>query len=146
MPGLVGQRRPDLLLVNDDDLAYAKIRLDPQSLATTVGHLSTFESSMPRALILGAAWDMTRDAELAARDFVELVLENVAAETDSSVQRILLAQRATAARFYSDPARRAALNSVVTARLRELDRGRSAGERLPAAAADRLRRVGHRPG
>jgi aminopeptidase N len=120
VPGLVGQRRPDLLLVNDDDLAYAKIRLDPQSLATTVGHLSTFESSMPRALILGAAWDMTRDAELAARDFVQLVLENVAAETDSSVQRILLAQGSTAARFYSDPTRRAALNSVVTARLREL--------------------------
>ncbi|HVQ89752.1 MAG TPA: aminopeptidase N, partial [Mycobacteriales bacterium] len=120
VPELIGVVQPDLLLVNDDDLAYAKIRLDPESLARTAGHLSSFTSSMPRALILGASWDMTRDAEMAAHDFVDLVLENVAAETDSSVQRILLAQMWTSARFYSDPARRAALNAHLTARLREL--------------------------
>jgi aminopeptidase N len=117
---LVGRPRPDLLLVNDDDLAYAKIRLDQHSLATAVDHLDAFDSSMPRALILGASWDMTRDAEMAPRDFVELVLDNVAAETDSSVQRILLAQMNTASRFYSDPTRRAALDQVITAQLREL--------------------------
>jgi aminopeptidase N len=120
VPELIGRRRPDLLLVNDDDLAYAKIRLDQHSLATAIGHLDAFDSSMPRALILGASWDMTRDAELAAHSFVELVLDNVAAETDSSVQRILLAQMTTAARFYSAPERRAALAEVVTNRLREL--------------------------
>ncbi len=127
VPQLVGRPRPDLLLVNDDDLAYTKIRLDQPSLTTAIGHLGAFESSMPRALILGASWDMTRDGELAARDFVELVLDNVAAETDSSVQRTLLAQMTTAARFYSDPAGRAELAARVTARLRELLSAAAAG-------------------
>ena len=40
VPALVGVPRPALVLVNDDDLAYAKIRLDPQSLATAIEHLS----------------------------------------------------------------------------------------------------------
>ena len=63
--------RPALLLINDDDLAYAKIRLDPQSMATAVEHLGALEDSLPRALVWGAAWDMTRDAEMAPRDFVD---------------------------------------------------------------------------
>ncbi len=37
VPELVGRAQPDLLLVNDDDLAYAKIRLDERSLATVAG-------------------------------------------------------------------------------------------------------------
>jgi aminopeptidase N len=120
VPQLVGRPRPDLVLVNDDDLAYAKIRLDQHSLTTALGHLGAFESSMPRALILGASWDMTRDAEMSARDFVTLLLDNIAAETDSSVQRTLLAQMTTAARFYSAPDHRAALSARITARLRQL--------------------------
>ncbi len=120
VPELVGRPRPDLLLVNDDDLAYAKIRLDAHSLATAVGHLGAFEQSMPRALILGASWDMTRDGEMAARDFVTLLLDNIAAETDSSVQRTLLAQMTTTARIYSAPEHRAALAARVTSRLRRL--------------------------
>ncbi len=120
VPQLVGRPRPDLVLVNDDDLAYAKIRLDQHSLATALSHLASFDNSMPRALILGASWDMARDAEMAARDFVTLLLDNIAAETDSSVQRTLLAQMTTAARFYSAPDHRAALSARITARLRQL--------------------------
>jgi aminopeptidase N len=127
VPELVGRTRPDLLLVNDDDLAYAKIRLDQPSLATALAHLDDFESSMPRALILGASWDMTRDGEMPASDFVTLVLDNVAAETDSSVQRTLLAQMTTAARFYSAPSHRAALGERITARLRSLLRAAAPG-------------------
>ena len=62
----VGQRQPDLLLLNDGDLAYAKIRLDERSLATAVGGLSRLDDSLARALVWGATWDMTRDAELPA--------------------------------------------------------------------------------
>ena len=71
---LVGTAMPDLLLVNDDDLAYAKIRLDERSLRTALQHIRAFESSLPRALVLGAAWDMTRDGEMPATDYVRLVL------------------------------------------------------------------------
>ena len=101
-----GKPRPDLLLVNDDDLTYAKTRLDETSLATAVAHLASFTDSLPRALLWGSAWDMTRDAELAPSRYVELVLGNVAAETDSSVLMSLLRQMQSASALYVAPARR----------------------------------------
>ena len=39
-----------------------------------IGGLSRLDDSLARALCWGAAWDMTRDAELSATDFVKLVL------------------------------------------------------------------------
>jgi len=120
VPELIGQRRPDLLLVNDDDLAYAKIRLDERSMATMLAHPRGFTSSMPRALVLGAAWDMTRDAEMSADDFCDLVLDSLPGETDSTLLRVLLSQLQAAARLYLAPVRRAETLVSVTARLREL--------------------------
>ena len=61
---LLGQKQPDLILLNDDDLTYAKIRLDERSFVTLVESITTFEGPLPRALCWGSAWDMTRDAEL----------------------------------------------------------------------------------
>jgi aminopeptidase N len=83
IPELVGKTQPDLLLLNDGDLTFAKVRLDARSLATAKASLSAVPDSLTRALIWSAAWDMTRDAEMAATDFVELVLGNLGAETDS---------------------------------------------------------------
>ncbi|MFP5334829.1 MAG: aminopeptidase N [Actinomycetes bacterium] len=120
VPGLVGRRRPDLLLLNDDDLAYAKIRLDDESLATAIVHLSAFEDSLPRTLVWAAAWDMTRDAEMAGRDFVDLVLSNVGAESDSSVVLVLLRQLASTVRLFVAPEHRDAVAVDVAGRLRVL--------------------------
>ena len=53
------------MLLNDDDLAYAKIRLDEESLAVAIEHLADIESPLARSLVWGAAWDATRDAETA---------------------------------------------------------------------------------
>ena len=119
VPELAGLPRPDLLLVNDDDLAYAKIRLDDASLATAVEHLGAFDSSMPRMLVMGAAWDMTRDAEMAGRDFVDLALTALAVESDSTVVRTLLAQLSTTVRMYVAPERREAVRAQVTRRLHD---------------------------
>ena len=80
---LVGERQPDLLLLNDGDLTYAKIRLDERSLSTVVHGLRRLDDSLARALCWGAAWDMTRDAEMAASDYVTLVLQNIGSETDA---------------------------------------------------------------
>jgi len=120
VPELVGQPRPDLLLLNDDDLAYAKIRLDERSMATVLAHPRGFTTSLPRALVLGAAWDMTRDAEMSARDFCDLVLNTLPGESDSTLLRVLLAQVQSAVRLYVDPAHRAGTLSALTAGLREL--------------------------
>ena len=96
---------PDLVLVNDDDLTYAKIRLDKHSLGTLVGGgISEFTDSLPAALCLAAAWEMCRDAEMAARDYVRLVMSAVDSIEDITVTQVMLRQAATAARRFADPA------------------------------------------
>ncbi len=96
-------RAPDVLLLNDDDLTYAKLRLDERSMATVVQHIDGFESSLARALCWAAAWDMLRDAELAARDYVALALTGLPAESDINLVTATLRQAAGALSYYSDP-------------------------------------------
>jgi aminopeptidase N len=105
----VGEKQPDLLLLNDGDLTYAKIRLDERSLATVVGGLSRLDDSLARALCWGAAWDMTRDAEMSATDFVTLVLANIGQETDPWGVTRIPAYAAQAVHHFSAPAKREAL-------------------------------------
>ncbi|WP_121251968.1 aminopeptidase N [Nocardioides ferulae] len=115
-----GLEQPDLLLLNDNDLSYAKIRLDERSLATAVGGLSRLDDSLARALVWGAAWDMTRDAEMSATDFVSLVLANIGAETDSWGVSRIPTYAAQAVDLYAAPANRAGLQQRWEAGLREL--------------------------
>ncbi|MEU5881351.1 aminopeptidase N [Spirillospora sp. NPDC047279] len=101
---LIGQKRPDLVLVNDDDLTYAKIRLDEHSQRALVQGIGEIRDGLPRALCWSAAWDMTRDAEMATRDYVELVVQGISGVTDISVAQTLLRQARTAIVQYADPA------------------------------------------
>jgi aminopeptidase N len=100
---LIGVKVPDVLLLNDDDLSYAKLRLDERSLSTVVGHLSAFESSLPRALCWAAAWDMVRDAEMAARDYVKLVTSSLPAERDINLVTTTLRQLGVVLSQYTHP-------------------------------------------
>ncbi len=109
---LVGVRQPDLLLLNEGDLSYAKIRLDDRSLATLRGGLARLDDSLARALCWGAAWDMTRDAEMPARDFVELVLANIASETDAFGSSRIPGYAAQAVHNFSAPEHRDALHET----------------------------------
>lgn len=120
VPQLAGVKQPALLLLNDEDHAYAKIRLDERSLATAISALSTFEDSLPRALVWGATWDMTRDGEMRARDWLDLVLANIGQETDAWAVTRIPATTALAVNFYSDPDHRADLTARWEAGLREL--------------------------
>ncbi len=139
VPELVGREQPDLLLVNDDDLAYAKIRLDERSLATALSHPRGFTSSLPRSLVLASLWDMTRDAEMGARRFVDVVLETLPGESDSTLLRTLVAQLQTAVHSYSAPEQRDALRATTRDRLwevaRSADPGSDAQLQLVGAAA-----------
>jgi aminopeptidase N len=113
---LVGQARPDLVLLNDDDLAYAKIRLDPASLSVAIENLAAIESPLARSLVWGSAWDATRDAETSPRDFVRLVLNNIATETESTTLRTVLGQLVlTATQYVSTPHRAATVTEVADA-------------------------------
>ncbi|MDM7989528.1 aminopeptidase N [Arthrobacter sp. zg-Y877] len=106
VPDLAGQPRPALVLLNDDDLAYAKIRLDEASQHTATRNLRNIADSLPRTLVWASAWDAARDAEIPARNYVELVLQNIASESDSTVVQVLLRQLATTLAFYVSPADR----------------------------------------
>jgi aminopeptidase N len=111
VPQLAGKRRPAVVLLNDDDLSYAKVRLDEQSLAVVTEHLGDFTESLPRALCWASAWDMTRDAELATRDYLSLVLSGIGKESDIGVVQSLHRQVKLAIDLYADPAARDALLS-----------------------------------
>jgi aminopeptidase N len=106
LPELVGLPQPDLLLLNDDDLAYAKIRLDDRSLATALSLPRGFGDSLPRSLVLGATWDMTRDGEMSARDYVDFVLATLPGEADSTLLRVLISQLQTSVELYVTPEHR----------------------------------------
>ena len=103
----MGRARPELILLNDDDLAYAKIRLDEQSRQTAITHLASIENPLARALVWGSMWDAHRDGEIPAREFLALVLGNIASETESTTIRTVLAQAQTSAKQFSAPAERA---------------------------------------
>jgi aminopeptidase N len=120
VPALVGVQRPDLVLINDEDLTYAKIRLDPHSLKTAISSIGSFTSSLPAALVWAATWDMVRDGEMAARDYVRLVLGGVNSVRDISVVQTLLRQASLAARQYADPSWRAAGLAFIASSLRSL--------------------------
>ncbi|HRN29230.1 MAG TPA: ERAP1-like C-terminal domain-containing protein, partial [Terrimesophilobacter sp.] len=120
VPELVGHAKPDLALVNDDDLAYAKIRLDDESFAVAIKHLKDFENPLARALVWGSVWDSTRDAETSASDYVRLVLNNIASETESTTIRLTLSQLLLTARQYVNPNNRAKTIEYVGSSLWEL--------------------------
>ena len=106
IPELVGQHRGDLIVVNDDDLTYAKTRLDEHSLKTVLDGLSRIDSPLARSLMWGALWDATRDGEFPARRYVDVVLAHIGHESESTTLRTTLNQVALAARQYVAPAAR----------------------------------------
>ncbi|MFI6652930.1 aminopeptidase N [Streptomyces sp. NPDC050529] len=103
VPFPAGTARPAVILLNDDDLSYAKVRLDEESLRVVTEHLGDFTESLPRALCWASAWDMTRDGELATRDYLSLVLSGVGKETDIGVVQSLHRQVKLALDLYAAP-------------------------------------------
>ena len=124
---LAGQPRPDLVLVNDEDLTYAKIRLDEHSLRTLVDSIADFTDSLPAALCWSAAWDMCRDGEMAARDYVHLVLAGISSVADISVVQTLLRQASLAVRRFADPGWRETGLALMASTLRGLLHGAAPG-------------------
>ncbi|WP_347979166.1 aminopeptidase N [Microbacterium sp. ProA8] len=127
VPELKGRKRPALVLLNDEDLAYAKIRLDDKSLQTAIDHLGKITDPLARSLVWGAAWDQTRDAEASASDYVDLVLRNIGAETESTTVRTTLAQLQLAANSYVAPEKRDTTRAHVADALWQLAEAAEAG-------------------
>ena len=103
---LAGEKVADLLLINDRDLSYAKVRFDDRSIATLKAHLGKINNSLTRALCWSAAWDMLRDAEINATDFIDIALAGLTGEDDIATVTIIANQLVTAVEFYSFPSKR----------------------------------------
>ena len=126
---LVGVAKPDVVLLNDDDLTYAKIRLDESSLAEVTRSLG-FAESLPRAMVWAAAWDMTRDGEMAARDYAAMVRAGIGAETDIGMVTSTIAKAQLALSSYGDPANRDAATSELAVTCESLMRSAEGGSDL----------------
>jgi aminopeptidase N len=103
---LIGTPAADVVVVNDDDLTYAKASLDPATMDVVTLELARFVEPLPRALVWSSTWDMVRDGELEARRFVELIIGNVHHEDQIGVLQRLLARSVAAAERYADPSAR----------------------------------------
>jgi aminopeptidase N len=127
---LVGMDAGDVVLVNDDDLTYAKIVVDERSMDVLTADLDRLVEPLPRALAWSATWDMVRDADLPARRFVELVMNNVTGESEVGVLQRLLARALAAVDRYGDPENRdglvARMSQSARKQLEEADPGSDA--------------------
>ncbi|MEY3560927.1 MAG: aminopeptidase [Actinomycetota bacterium] len=124
---LVGLKRPDFVLLNDKDLAYAKVRLDEQSHKVAMGNLSGIEDSLARTLVWTAAWDATRDGEAPASDFIDLVLNHIGPETESTTILTLLRQLVTTGNLYVRPQNREATLTKIASGLIKLSHAAKPG-------------------
>ncbi|WP_255770201.1 aminopeptidase N [Pseudarthrobacter sulfonivorans] len=122
VPGLAGQPRPALLLLNDDDLTYAKVRLDPQSEATVLASLDRIADPMARALCWTALWNSARDAESPATRYVHAVMAFGPAETGIGVLLNILENAETAVEHYTPVTERDTVRrDFLTAAARQLE-------------------------
>ncbi|MDO5034000.1 MAG: aminopeptidase N [Actinomycetaceae bacterium] len=112
-----GIKRPALILVNDGDLAYAKIRMDEESLAFAIENIDKFPESLTRSIILASAWDMVRDAQMQAEAFANLVIAAIPTETDITMMELWLGQLDLAVSRYTSIEKRGELMEYVADRI-----------------------------
>ena len=101
VPELTGRSRPALLLINDEDLTYAKVRFDQHSLLTLMESLHLLADPLARAISLSALWNSVRDGVLSARDYIRLVQRVAPQESGAGVLQVLLDNALTAVEYYA---------------------------------------------
>jgi aminopeptidase N len=136
VPALTGQSAGDLLLPNDGDLTYAKIRFDPASQAALLDTLPRLDDSLARALIWASVTDAVRDAQMPAGDLVGLCAAALPSETSQAVFRdVVMFVTATVIDQYlpegEQPAARATLAAANKAVMNAAEPG--SGHQLAAA-------------
>ena len=115
VPALVGRARRDVVLLNDGDLTFAKIRLDEMSRNALVAGIDRLTDPLARAVTWSLFWDSVRDAEIAPQELVSLALQGVGSEKDMAAVTTVLAQAAVCSgRFMAPELREAANMKLVT--------------------------------
>jgi aminopeptidase N len=113
VPQLVGEMASDFVLVNDADLTYARVTLDARSQAALLEGRFRLDDDLARAVVWGSLWDMVRNAELRAGEYVDIAVKCIDVETDPAVFQSLIFRTFAAFDEYAHLARRAALREAV---------------------------------
>ena len=127
---LAGEKVADLLLINDRDLSYAKLRFDDRSVATLKTHLGKLDDALARALCWASIWDMHRDAEISSADFLEIALNGLAGESDDAIVNIVLGQLGTSVEAYAKDSNRDAYREKLANGLWSLTQNSAPGSDL----------------
>ena len=130
VPEFAGEKTADLLLINDRDLSYAKLRFDSRSLATLKTHLGKISDPLTRALCWAAVWDMHRDGEITTNDFLDIAFAGLPGENDDAVVNITLTQMYTSVEAYCTDDQRNAMRIKLANGLDSLTKGAVAGSDL----------------
>lgn len=148
VPALTGARRPALLLLNDEDFSYAKVRLDESSLQTLLGStddrggLAAMPDPLARALCWSALWDLCRDGLLSATHYVDAVCRQAPTETEVELLTSLIENARIAVEHYTPTDQRDGLRCrFVKALANQLEQA-SAGEDTQLAWARGLASAG----
>jgi aminopeptidase N len=135
VPELAGEPAADLLLLNDGDLTYSKIRLDETSNAAVPTVLPLISESLARAVLWAATLDAVVDGERPVAELVTLVLTALPMEAEVViVEDVLRATRSLVDRYSAPETRPAALELVAQAADRLLAASEPGGSRQLAAA------------
>lgn len=124
---LQGEKEADLVLINDGDLTYAKLRFDERSIATLKSHLGGLNEPLARALIWASLWDSVRDGELSASDYITIALNALGTESDISIVSATNTNIETAIWQYAAPSHRPALRAKVSDALNKFLKASAAG-------------------
>jgi aminopeptidase N len=98
---LVGCSRADLLLLNDDDLTFAKVRLDDDSRTVLLERGHSLPLPLSRMVALQIVWDMLADGELPAAAVVAFAVRGIATETEETNVSALIATAVEAIQHYA---------------------------------------------
>ncbi|MGH3736518.1 MAG: aminopeptidase N [Micromonosporaceae bacterium] len=121
VPVLAGEPAPALLLLNDGDLTYAKVRFDPDSWATVAARLHRVEDTLSRTLLWGAAWELVRDGELPVGSYLRLIADHLPYEASvGALDAVLRWAKPLAVDRYTTPQRRTEALATLATACREL--------------------------
>ncbi|GAB3820575.1 aminopeptidase N [Tessaracoccus terricola] len=127
VPEMVGVERGDVVLLNDGDLTYAKVRFDDASVAALVAGIGGLSDPLARAVTWSSFWDSVRDAELAPQEFVSLALAGLASERDMAAVTTVANQAAVCSTRFMAPELRDEANQRLVTGLARLLKDAAAG-------------------
>jgi aminopeptidase N len=100
LPEALAKPCPEYVFLNDQDYTYGRFLLDERSRKAAADHLGEVNNVFERTLLWGSLWDSVREAEFAPREFLELALRNLPAETDEDLAQSLIGHVATGLHRY----------------------------------------------